>query len=245
MTKYHNGPNGPGICRAKKGNCPFGGDEAHYDSLSEATKAHQEDCEKKYGILPGALDTTEIKVQGYNIHNIPLSSANFVKSRGKGTAYEREYFENKLKELDMNAEEIIKSLNEDDEIYGTWHIEEETESKITIGSEDTMGNKRFVDIKKVEKKEAPIRKISSYNSRNIPTALSNYVSLGSGGYKESEEYIKNIIENNKHDSKLLVDELNNNKRIFNKWEVSKEDDKTIKLKATDSLNNINYIDIAK
>lgn len=245
MVKYHNGPNGPGICKAKPGNCPFGGDEAHYNSLEEAAKAHQEDCENKYGILPEAPEKTEIKVQGYNIHNIPLSSANFVKSRGKGTAYEREYFNDKLKSLDMNTEEIIKSLNEDDEIYGEWSLKGESESKITLETVDNMGNRKFIDIEKVEKKEVPIKEIASQTSRGIPTALSNYVSLGSGGYKESEEYITDLIRNNRHSSEQLVNELNKDKRIFHNWEIVEEDNKSINLKVTDSLNNVDYVNVAK
>ena len=52
MSKWHNGPNGPGICRAKAGNCPFGGEESHFDSREEAEKDFNKRKAKEYGILP-------------------------------------------------------------------------------------------------------------------------------------------------------------------------------------------------
>lgn len=45
----------PGVCRAKEGNCPYGGKsgrENHYDTFSEAQRAAQEMSKNKHGILP-------------------------------------------------------------------------------------------------------------------------------------------------------------------------------------------------
>lgn len=42
----------PAPCRARKGNCPFGGSESHYSSKEEAQRAADKQNEKKFGILP-------------------------------------------------------------------------------------------------------------------------------------------------------------------------------------------------
>lgn len=57
-VKYHVNPFSgmPSICRAKKGNCPYGGasgDDYHYDTFQEAQAASQEYMKKNYELLPG------------------------------------------------------------------------------------------------------------------------------------------------------------------------------------------------
>lgn len=51
--KYHISPHTgmPAICRAKKGNCPYGGSEGHYNTYSEAMIASQENLEGIYNII--------------------------------------------------------------------------------------------------------------------------------------------------------------------------------------------------
>ena len=51
--KWHNGPNGPGRCRAKQGNCPFGGEDSHFNSLQEAEQAYKPVNEQEFDMLPG------------------------------------------------------------------------------------------------------------------------------------------------------------------------------------------------
>lgn len=56
-VKYHVNPftGVPSICRAKKGNCPYGGASGydyHYDTFQEAQAAAQEYMESNYGLLP-------------------------------------------------------------------------------------------------------------------------------------------------------------------------------------------------
>ena len=41
MVKIHIGPKGPSKCSARKGNCPFSGEEQHFNSLDEAMKAFE------------------------------------------------------------------------------------------------------------------------------------------------------------------------------------------------------------
>lgn len=52
--KYHINPKVgiPTICRAKDGNCPYGGPESHYDSFEEAQRVSQEKFESEYMVLP-------------------------------------------------------------------------------------------------------------------------------------------------------------------------------------------------
>lgn len=50
MSRWHNGP---GVCRAKSGSCPFGGEDFHFDSKKEASKVYNEQNANEFGILPG------------------------------------------------------------------------------------------------------------------------------------------------------------------------------------------------
>lgn len=51
MTKYHVKLDGtPGICRAKSGNCPLGGDNEHYLTEAAAQRAAQQEMEKEFGV---------------------------------------------------------------------------------------------------------------------------------------------------------------------------------------------------
>lgn len=58
MSKFHNGPNGPGRCTAGSGEgargCPFGGADAHYSSKAEAQVAFEEKLNKEYGVVPNS-----------------------------------------------------------------------------------------------------------------------------------------------------------------------------------------------
>lgn len=52
MTRYHINKHGvPAPCKAQKGNCPYGGNESHYDNLEDAQKAAAEKLESEYGIF--------------------------------------------------------------------------------------------------------------------------------------------------------------------------------------------------
>lgn len=62
MVKYHiNSKGTPAPCKAKKGNCPFGGDDVHYDNLKDARAAATEMLENSHSILPGIneIDVSE------------------------------------------------------------------------------------------------------------------------------------------------------------------------------------------
>lgn len=51
MTKYHIKADGtPGVCRAKTGNCPLGGEGEHFKTAEEATQAGQEKLSKEMGM---------------------------------------------------------------------------------------------------------------------------------------------------------------------------------------------------
>ena len=53
MTKFHiNSQGKPAICKAKKGNCPFGGYDSHYSSLEKAQEAADKQNEKEFNLLP-------------------------------------------------------------------------------------------------------------------------------------------------------------------------------------------------
>jgi len=53
MSKFHINKHGvPAPCRAKKGNCPLGGDETHFSSEKEAQKYIDEKNERDYDLMP-------------------------------------------------------------------------------------------------------------------------------------------------------------------------------------------------
>lgn len=55
MTKYHINDKGePAVCRAVKGNCPFGGDETHYKSKEDAQVVSDKRNEAEFSLLPGS-----------------------------------------------------------------------------------------------------------------------------------------------------------------------------------------------
>lgn len=52
MKKYHIGKNGPAVCRAEKGECPYGGEtgvEEHYETFEEAQEVFEEMMENTIG----------------------------------------------------------------------------------------------------------------------------------------------------------------------------------------------------
>lgn len=58
MSKYHINPSTgmPGRCKAKPGNCPYGGIESHYNTYSEAFEKSQDDLNDLYKLLPKNLN---------------------------------------------------------------------------------------------------------------------------------------------------------------------------------------------
>lgn len=53
MNKFHINKHGvPAPCRAKKGNCPLGGDEQHFNTEKEAQDFADKQGEEKHGIIP-------------------------------------------------------------------------------------------------------------------------------------------------------------------------------------------------
>lgn len=52
MTKYHINSHGvPAPCKAKPGNCPFGGDDSHFDNIEDAQSYVDSVNEEEYGLV--------------------------------------------------------------------------------------------------------------------------------------------------------------------------------------------------
>lgn len=63
MSKFHINKHGvPAPCKATKGNCPFGGDESHFDTKEEAQSYADKVNSKEFGIIP-ANDVLSMKVR--------------------------------------------------------------------------------------------------------------------------------------------------------------------------------------
>ena len=62
MAKFHINKKGvPALCRAKDGNCPFGGGEKHFDNKEQAQQFIDKKNEKEHGLLASNIFTEEKK----------------------------------------------------------------------------------------------------------------------------------------------------------------------------------------
>ena len=53
MSKYHINKHGePALCKAVKGNCPYEGNNSHFNTLKEAQLAADEQYKRKYDLIP-------------------------------------------------------------------------------------------------------------------------------------------------------------------------------------------------
>lgn len=60
MSKYHVNSNGEaGKCRAQKGNCPFGGETEHYDSIEKAQAAAEKQLEQEFSDVSTVVKAPE------------------------------------------------------------------------------------------------------------------------------------------------------------------------------------------
>lgn len=84
MSKFHINSKGvPAPCHAKKGNCPFGGADSHYDNLEDAQKGADMRNEKNHGILPQVQDLpTEREIRMMKFQEIEISLKDGTKLKG-------------------------------------------------------------------------------------------------------------------------------------------------------------------
>lgn len=244
MAKWHvNGKGVPAICKAEKGNCPFGNQDSHYTSKETAQNAADKIGENKHGLLSSISTDKIIEANATTSRNIPYSLSNFVNKGGN------DYFTNIIKQNGMDSTKLIKTLNEDKNVNGKWSLKNESDDIIKLQNEDVFGNKQYLTVKSVSPPKPKVRKPGeyyAYNSNDIPEALSNFVSLKSGGSEESTNYFKGLIENAGGDSGNLVNVINKDKRIFgDNWIVKEESDEKFTLSTKDKLGNISSIDIYK
>lgn len=73
--KYHINKKGkPSVCRAKDGNCPFGGNETHYNTIEDAQKAADKVNEENHGLLAELKNENEfVKKSDTNENQIELA----------------------------------------------------------------------------------------------------------------------------------------------------------------------------
>lgn len=255
MAKWHNGPNGPGVCRARTRACPFGGEESHYDSKEKAEKVYNDKNSSEFGMLPGMTtggkeDKRETKIFAYNSSGVALSNGNFVDSAGQGIEYANNYIPNKLKESGMDGNKMVSQLNADKKVYGKWSLVSESDDNVKLKNLDVFGNTSYLEVKKTEPKSNKPKRgdISSHSAgERIPMSLSNYVDQKNknSSTEEDEQLFKDKIAKADYDSAKMVRYLNADKNITGKWALAREDDKSIRLKNTDVFGNENYVSVSK
>lgn len=104
MAKYHINKHGvPALCKAQKGNCPYGGDEQHFNNMEDAQAFADKLNEDRYGLFKNVRST--------KVYEIP-----------EGTPQETRIDKN---DFINNNHKLIKSgdnwvhLNDQDEVIGT------------------------------------------------------------------------------------------------------------------------------
>lgn len=248
MTKWHNGPNGPGVCRAKAGNCPFGGIDSHFETKAEAQDAFDVINSGEFGMLPGVKVNTRKTANVYNSHGVSLSGSDLIQSGGYNE--KQEYFRNLFNDVEMDGQAVVQKLNQDNNIRGAWKLKESSDDLIVVESKDAFGNPRFINIKLhtevEEQRPADTSKLektmSAYDSQGTLLSSSNFISTNMD-YNEEEEYIRNYFNDTPLDGKSMVDKLNNDKFVSGQWKVNKETDDVITLESADAFGNKILLDV--
>lgn len=248
MTKWHNGPNGPGVCRAKAGNCPFGGIDSHFETKAEAQEAFDVINSGEFGMLPGVKINTRKTANVYNSHGVSLSGSDLIQSGGYNE--KQEYFRNLFNDVEMDGQAVVQKLNQDNNIRGAWKLKESSDDLIVVESKDAFGNPRFINIKLhtevEEQRPADTSKLektmSAYDSQGTLLSSSNFISTNMD-YNEEGEYIRNYFNDTPLDGKSMVDKLNNDKFVSGQWKVNKETDDVITLESADAFGNKILLDV--
>lgn len=248
MTKWHNGPNGPGVCRAKAGNCPFGGIDSHFETKAEAQEAFDVINSGEFGMLPGVKINTRKTADVYNSHGVSLSGSDLIQSGGYNE--KQEYFRNLFNDVEMDGQAVVQKLNQDNNIRGAWKLKESSDDLIVVESKDAFGNPRFINIKLhtevEEQRPADTSKLektmSAYDSQGTLLSSSNFISTNMD-YNEEGEYIRNYFNDTPLDGKSMVDKLNNDKFVSGQWKVNKETDDVITLESADAFGNKILLDV--
>lgn len=69
MTKYHNTPNGPRICKAEVRECIYGeSGGAHFTNFNEAQTAYEADMEERYGAQPTLSKTDKLNQEAHKAY---------------------------------------------------------------------------------------------------------------------------------------------------------------------------------
>lgn len=248
MSKWHNGPNGPGICRARKGNCPFGGQDSHFDSKEEAFIAFNDNQEEKHGLLPNVStdEKTEFDVRATLKNGTNQSLSNFV-SGNNGYQERSEYIKKVVTTPNKDAHEIVDLLNNDRRFHGEWSVSEERVDSTKLMNIDSFGNKGFLEIKAIisEEKSRDRGDSFAYNDNGVALSLSNYSHSSRDGSEGNKIYVKNLLEAGLDNPEQLVDRLNSDSRIFGEWKVEREDSDKVILETRDNWGNIDYVNIYK
>lgn len=81
MPIYHNSPNGPRICKALQGGCPYGrAGQPHFDSQIEAQKAYETDMNQQYGVVPKISKIDQARFKHYRTLDKNGALKNFIEN---------------------------------------------------------------------------------------------------------------------------------------------------------------------
>lgn len=230
-NKYHINSKGmPAVCRAKKGNCPFGGEsgeENHYNSIVEAQRAADKLNEESYGFLPGLKKafskfSSRKDAKRYKLDELSAEDASIVEQlERKGlTITDKDSLQEleRLNKLSLNLDSQVKvgdiSLNEMKEAR-----EEINKDVVEVISKLKAKGSGFVevDVKNISEESAIKQKL---NSNPVDISVNPKVSLKQQLEKVYNHEIQNRIILNKLNSAIEHDY--NARRLYKSGKIDEQ-----------------------
>lgn len=108
MSKFHINKHGvPSPCRAQKGNCPYGGEDSHYDSMEEAQIAANKMNEADYGLL--ATSETENPEYDAKVDEVFTEVAEYLGKKDDENRPNSDDFQDEMNAADDLARKYFKA----------------------------------------------------------------------------------------------------------------------------------------
>lgn len=119
MSKFHIGKKGePTVCRAKNGNCPFGGEEQHYSTKQEAQQAIENNLEIQHKTVTSTKKTSNITLSNTelvnklydNLSNVLMDSYYYSKYKTSNTE-PGNFSEQQWKDINNSFEHMYENID--------------------------------------------------------------------------------------------------------------------------------------
>lgn len=263
MAKFHiNGKGIPAPCKAKSGNCPFGGSDSHYDTIVDAQKAADKNNEAEHSILPNNSSNLKITKENIqynmkNIHKMRFNDVSVLFKSGEKIdgVLTGDSYVNKLKvrpygdfnkenvvELNFNNIEYLEQLSNRD---NDWSSNREYFESLRKNNKSrpefrlSLQQMRDISLKFVkvnyDGKKFDGKVIDFYNDGVDNSGL--IIENGKGEIKQIKNYRLTKLEITGNDEKAHENHLINDEIIYDIEEKYKEDEEYISVIPSDAFDN--------